>query len=210
VIWPSAIQALDEACLAEVRGAPAALVPLFLVATVVGGGWGLLAVVPFAARPATRAATLWLLGAVVATSAAVSTLKALVGRVRPCDALAWCAPVDVVSPGGHSFPSGHAAGSFAFAAFVAVRAPRWAAPALLWAAIVGWSRCVLGVHYPSDVLAGAALGAALGVIFARRSLRGITPPSSPAPAARPSPSRPPSDPGRPGSASAAPPPASGS
>jgi undecaprenyl-diphosphatase len=171
VIWPGGIQALDEACLAVVHGAPAALVPLFFVATVVGGGWGLLAFVPFAVRPATRAATLWLLGAVVATSALVSTLKALVGRARPCDALAWCAPIDVASPGGWSFPSGHAAGSFAFAAFVAVRAPRWAAPAFLWAVIVAWSRCVLGVHYPSDVLAGAALGTLMGVIFARRSLR---------------------------------------
>jgi undecaprenyl-diphosphatase len=171
VIWPSAIQALDEACLAAVRGAPAALVPLFFVATIVGGGWGLLAVVPFALRPATRAATLWLLGAVVATSALVSIVKALVGRVRPCDALAWCAPIDVASPGGQSFPSGHAAGAFAFAAFVAVRAPRWAAPAFLWAAVVAWSRCVLGVHYPSDVLAGAALGAVVGVIFARSSRR---------------------------------------
>jgi undecaprenyl-diphosphatase len=171
VIWPSAIQSLDETCLAATYGAPHALVPFFFVATVVGGGWGLLAVVPFVIRPATRAAALWLLGAVVATSAAVSILKALVGRVRPCDALAWCVPIDMVSPGGHSFPSGHAAGSFAFAAFVAVRAPRWAAPAFVWAAIVAWSRCVLGVHYPSDVLAGAALGAAIGVTVARLSLR---------------------------------------
>jgi undecaprenyl-diphosphatase len=192
VTWPSAIQALDEAWLAAARGAPAALVPLFFFATVVGGGWGLIALVPFLFRAATRAATLWLLGAVAATSAAVSILKDAFGRVRPCDALAWCAPIDVPSPGGHSFPSGHAAGAFVFAAFVAVRAPRWAAPALAWAALVAWSRCVLGVHYPSDVLAGAALGAWMGVLFARVSLR---PPSSPAAAARPagpSPSLPPS------------------
>jgi undecaprenyl-diphosphatase len=91
--------------------------------------------------------------------------------VRPCDALGWCAPLAVASPGGGSFPSGHAAGSFAFAAFVAVRAPRWAAPAFVWAALVACSRCVLGVHYPSDVLAGALLGGAVGAIFARESLR---------------------------------------
>src|SRR6185312_90854 len=111
------------------------------------------------------------LAAIVAQSALVSLIKATVGRVRPCDALAWCPPLGVPSPGGHSFPSGHAAGSFAFAAFVALRAPRWAVPAILWAVLVAWSRVVLGVHYPSDVLAGALLGTAVGIGFARASLR---------------------------------------
>jgi membrane-associated phospholipid phosphatase len=48
--------------------------------------------------------------------------------------------------------------------------PRWAAPALLYAAIVAWSRCVLGVHYPSDVLTGALLGTAIGVAVARYAM----------------------------------------
>ncbi len=167
VIWPADLQALDEHVLAAAHGAPAALVPLFFVATVIGGGWGLLALVPFLVRRATREVTLWLLGAIVAQSAIVAALKSLVGRVRPCDALGWCAPIDVSSPGGFSFPSGHAAGAFAFAVFIAVRAPRWAAPALAWAVLVAWSRCVLGVHYPSDVAAGAIIGAAVGGAFAR-------------------------------------------
>jgi len=165
------LQALDERILMAARGAPAALVPFFHVLTVIGGGWALLALVPFAVQRATRAATAWLFAAIVTQSALVSILKHLVGRVRPCDALAWCTPIAVASPGGGSFPSGHAAGSFAFAAFIAVRAPRWALPALVWAALVAWSRCVLGVHYPSDILAGALLGSVVGAIFARRSLR---------------------------------------
>jgi undecaprenyl-diphosphatase len=147
------------------------LVSFFHAITVLGGGWALVALVPFAVRRATRAVTAWLFAAIVAQSALVSLLKALIGRERPCDALGWCAPLAVASPGGASFPSGHAAGSFAFAAFVAVRAPRWAAPAFLWAALVACSRCVLGVHYPSDVVAGALLGAAVGAIFARESSR---------------------------------------
>ena len=169
--WPDGIQVLDEQILASARGAPTMLVPLFHVATVIGGGWGILAILPFAIHAATRAATLWLLAAIVANSALVSSIKAIVGRVRPCDALGWCAPIAVASPGGWSFPSGHAAGSFVFASFIAARAPRFAPLAVAWAAIVAWSRCVLGVHYPSDVLAGSLLGAAVGLAFARASTR---------------------------------------
>ena len=171
MLWPSPLQTLDESLLRVALGTPSWLVPIFLVATVLGGGWGLLAIVPFAFPRATRTATLWLLAAIVAQSATVAVLKAVVARVRPCEALAWCVPLVVVSPGSHSFPSGHATGSFAFAAFIALRAPRWAAPAFAFAALVAWSRCVLGVHYPSDVLAGALLGGLIGAGFAWASLR---------------------------------------
>ena len=57
------------------------------------------------------------------------------------DALGWCSAIEIVSPGGHSFPSGHAAGSFAFAGFVSVRVPRWTLVAGIYAAIVAWSSC---------------------------------------------------------------------
>src|SRR5262249_42729441 len=136
------------------------------VMTIIGAGWGLFALVPLLFHASTRRATLWLGVAVALTSASVSLVKALVGRIRPCDALDWCAPL-VASPGGESFPSGHAAGSFAFAAFVGVRVPRLAAPALLYASVVAWSRCVLGVHYPSDVVAGSIFGAVIGIAIAR-------------------------------------------
>src|SRR3954465_9894991 len=105
VHWPAELQALDEHVLRAAHGTPEALVPLFFVATVIGGGWGLLALVPFAVRAATRAVTLRLFAAIAVTSACVSLLKAIFGRVRPCDALLWCAPIDVRSPGGGSFPS---------------------------------------------------------------------------------------------------------
>jgi undecaprenyl-diphosphatase len=175
VPWFPAVQALDEAILRVARGQPRAAIPIFHFFTVVGGGWPLLLLIPLVVKRATRAAALWLLFAVVITSGSVSVIKEIIGRVRPCDALDWCTPISVPSPGGHSFPSGHAAGSFAFAAFAAVRTPRWAAPTLIYAAIVAWSRCVLGVHYPSDVFTGAVLGSCIGVAVARYSMRGREP-----------------------------------
>lgn len=162
VTFPSAIQALDEGLLEVALRTPRALVVVFLVITTVGGGWGLLALLPFAIRRATRGATLWLFGAAAVTSGVVSLVKALVGRARPCDALPWCTALAHASPGGPSFPSGHAAGSFAFAAFVSTRAPRLASLLFPFAALVAWSRCVLGVHYPSDVAIGALIGSLFG------------------------------------------------
>ena len=174
------IQALDERVLLVLRGVPVALLPFFRAVTFIGGGWGILALLPFLVRRATRVITAWLLAAVAAQSALVWILKNLVGRVRPCYALGWCAPL-VAPPQGPSFPSGHATGAFTFAAFVAVRAPRWAAPALVWAALVAASRPVLGVHYPSDVITGAILGSLVGVLFARAAPR--VPPAPPPAAA---------------------------
>jgi undecaprenyl-diphosphatase len=63
-----------------------------------------------------------------------------------------------------SFPSAHAASSFAAATAVARVEPRAAVPALALATLIGGGRPYLGVHYPSDVIAGAALGIAVGRI----------------------------------------------
>ena len=61
-----------------------------------------------------------------------------------------------------SFPSSHAATSFAFATAIAGRDEPVGRAALLLAAAISVSRVVAGDHYPSDVVAGAALGAAIG------------------------------------------------
>ena len=60
-----------------------------------------------------------------------------------------------------SFPSGHATTAFALATLLSLWYPRWTGGFLALAALVGWSRIVLGSHFPSDVLAGAVLGCAV-------------------------------------------------
>jgi undecaprenyl-diphosphatase len=91
-------------------------------------------------------------------------LKALVDRSRPPEAIGFDALVGV--PGSPSFPSGHAMTAFAVAGTVALLAPRLRWPVLGLAAVIAFSRVYLGVHFWIDVLAGTALGLAVGLCVA--------------------------------------------
>ena len=70
----------------------------------------------------------------------------------------------VPMPRSSSFPSGHTASAFAFATAAARVEGRLAVPLVALAALVGYSRVHSGVHYPADVVAGAALGVGVGVL----------------------------------------------
>lgn len=107
-----------------------------------------------------------LLGAVIVVT---EVLKYVVDRPRPCDVLP---NVNLLYPGAcgaegdPSFPSGHASRIFAVAMLLALRF-RWPTRAVAFgvAAMSGLARIYLGLHWPSDVLGGAALGMAFAALL---------------------------------------------
>jgi undecaprenyl-diphosphatase len=92
----------------------------------------------------------------------ISTMvKRLVGRPRPmhfADSGLFGFRWNVVDWSYQSFPSGHATTAFALAACIGFVSPRWFYPALVLAAGIALSRLTGGFHYPSDIVAGMALG----------------------------------------------------
>jgi len=102
-------------------------------------------------------------------------LRQWIGRLRP--PLVYPDPRPLVStPHTGAFPSGHSASAFACATVIAWASPRLAVPAFVLAGLVAWSRVYVGVHWPLDVLGGAALGvlvatALLKLVGARPRLR---------------------------------------
>ena len=80
-------------------------------------------------------------------------LKNALKRQRPVGLPVFITPSD-----RYSLPSGHTAAAFLMATVLAASFPLWAPLLFVWAALVGASRLLLGVHYLSDLVAGALLG----------------------------------------------------
>ena len=147
--------------------------PVFALAAPVSGGIALAR--GESLRPALRLGV-----SEVGTTVVVLALKNVLRRPRPYRAMDEITARDrrytgesVVDP--HSFPSGHAALSFAVATSVTLSDARLAAPAYVWATTTSVARIWHGVHYPSDVLVGAAIGAgAAGLVHVLAAVRRAT------------------------------------
>lgn len=103
---------------------------------------------------------LTLVGVLAANTLITQATKRIIDRPRP-----FVRFPDIVNrtseKGRYSFPSGHASTAWATATYLSLEYPKWyvIAPAGIWALGASWARMYEGVHYPSDVLAGAVLGA---------------------------------------------------
>lgn len=93
-------------------------------------------------------------------------IKSLCMRKRPCDKYQDIKML-IKRPIGSSFPSGHAATSFACATAIAAYDLRFGSIALVLAMLIAISRVYLFVHFPSDVLAGILSGVTFGIIGIR-------------------------------------------
>jgi undecaprenyl-diphosphatase len=100
-------------------------------------------------------------GAILFLAILVLGIKFSVRRQRPQGE--WGAIYRRTDP--HSFPSGHAARATLLAVLgVGVGPPLWGLALTIWAPLVSLSRVALGLHYLSDILAGALLGALVGIL----------------------------------------------
>jgi undecaprenyl-diphosphatase len=117
---------------------------------------------------------------VVLADLAASGLKLATDRRRPEETLDGI-DVLVTTPSSGAFPSGHAATSFAAAVVLSVALPPLAPAIVLLAVLVSFSRLYVGVHFSLDVLAGAALGAAVAtaLLLLARALRRSRQPQMP-------------------------------
>ncbi len=113
----------------------------------------------------------------LADTVSSKVLKKSVQRPRPCNDVELQAEVRLVDDCGrsYSFTSSHAANHFALATFLALtlgRLYRFLGPAfLLWAASIAYGQVYIGVHYPLDVIFGAAVGVLIAYILAKLYLR---------------------------------------
>ncbi|MGA7541071.1 MAG: phosphatase PAP2 family protein [Steroidobacteraceae bacterium] len=111
-----------------------------------------------ALRPAAVMALMGALGVIV-----YKVLKRLFVRERPFITHAAIDPA-MPPPDRYSFPSGHTLHAVCFTLQASVHFPQLGMVLIPLALMIAGSRVVLGLHYPTDILAGAAVGASLGVL----------------------------------------------
>jgi membrane-associated phospholipid phosphatase len=178
--WQDELVRLDTAVYSAIASTPTPLLDRVLRGVSRAANYSKLwlassALLAVAGGPRGRDAAVDGLASVALTSAVVNgALKPLARRRRPDrDTFNVPAGRQVTMPVSRSFPSGHAASAFAFAAGVAADAPQAGLALNAAAAVVAYSRVHTGVHYPGDVIVGSLTGAALApiAVSALRRLR---------------------------------------
>jgi YegS/Rv2252/BmrU family lipid kinase len=152
--------ATDRAMWVASRAANRSLLWLATAALLAGAG----------GRRGRRAAARGLLATGLASAVANGPMKLAWRRRRPRVPFPTRGRAIIATPRSSSFPSGHAASAAAFATAAGLECPALALPLGALAATVAYSRVHTGVHYPGDVLAGAAVGVAAGLVAARLPL----------------------------------------
>ncbi|MEO9078937.1 MAG: phosphatase PAP2 family protein [Rhodanobacter sp.] len=138
---------------------------IFAAVSRLGDGWlwyGLMAVMATCAGRRGVHAALQMICTGIAAWLLYRTLKRRTRRLRPfrvhADVVARAPPLDE-----YSFPSGHTLHAVSFGIVATSWFPLLVLPLALFAVLVAMSRVILGLHYPTDVLAGAVLGTLLGM-----------------------------------------------
>lgn len=90
-------------------------------------------------------------------------MKNSLRRKRPAESLVTLKAL-IVASDKFSFPSGHTSAASLYTAVMYIHFPILGSVLMVWALGVGISRIILGVHYPSDIVAGASLGIAISAI----------------------------------------------
>ena len=142
------------------------LTPVLIVYTHLGDRgflWLILSALLLCCKKTRRAGAVSLLALLLSLLCTNIALKNLVRRARPWVVIEQLIPL-AAEHDPHSFPSGHTSAAFASAgAWCRTLPRRWMKIlSLVMAAVMGFSRLYVGVHYPSDVLAGACIGLLCG------------------------------------------------
>lgn len=106
-----------------------------------------------------------ILAGLISRGVFVELIRFFIHRLRPF--VADSTIIALISENSFSFPSGHAAFFFALSFVTYVYNKKWGIGFFLASIIIGFARVASGVHYPSDILGGAALGIAVGYLVVR-------------------------------------------
>ena len=148
----------------------AALDSFFLGLTKIAGSYGqlwvIVAVLLLVFKKTRRAGASVLLAYLMVFLLGQIVLKNLVSRPRPCQ-IDQAFALLVARPSSSSFPSTHSAWAFGAATAIFMGHRKLGAAAFVVAALIAFSRMYMFLHFPTDVLFGAAMGIALGVLASR-------------------------------------------